>query len=243
MYHNNKIHETAIIGNNVTIGTGNIIEAYSIIKDNTVIGNNNVIGSYVIINDIPKLPYMVNNYKTIIGDNNYIGNNTIIDGGGLSETNKYTIIGNYNRFYARVYVGHDCKIGDGNTFVNDVTLAGKSDIRNNILLYGFSKVYGDVCIGDNCVIGAESSVTSNIPPYTFISPKNGTRAIKINNMIFLSDKDKKALKKAFKTLYCSRLNRENIIKELENIDNSKVKEIIKFIKSYRSIINGSKTFK
>ena len=45
----NKIHETAIIGENVKIGKGNIIGAYTVIYDNVEIGDNNTIGSFVVI--------------------------------------------------------------------------------------------------------------------------------------------------------------------------------------------------
>ena len=62
---------------------------------------------------------------------------------------------------ARCKVGNNCLIHQGCT-IGDRN-GGRPVIGNNVTLYAGSMVLGDIQIGDNCIIGANSIVTRSFP--------------------------------------------------------------------------------
>lgn len=65
-------------------------------------------------------------------------------------------------------VGARCKIGDNCTIHQNCTLGdrngGRPSIGNNVIIYAGSMVLGDITIGENSIIGANSVVTRSCPP-------------------------------------------------------------------------------
>ncbi|WP_276861678.1 serine O-acetyltransferase [Anaerococcus tetradius] len=70
------------------------------------------------------------------------------------------VIGDY------VNIGNNCKLYHGVTLGQN---RGKfPKLGNNIIIYSGAKVIGDVNIGDNSVIGANSVVTNDMPSDSII---------------------------------------------------------------------------
>lgn len=65
-------------------------------------------------------------------------------------------------------VGARCIIGDNCTIHQNCTLGdrngGRPSIGNNVIIYTGSMVLGNITIGDNSIIGANSVVTRSCPP-------------------------------------------------------------------------------
>lgn len=65
-------------------------------------------------------------------------------------------------------VGARCIIGDNCTIHQNCTLGdrngGRPSIGNNVIIYAGSMVLGNITIGDNSIIGANSVVTRSCPP-------------------------------------------------------------------------------
>ena len=142
----NKIHPTAIIYDNVILGTGNVIGAYCIIGSpaewkgkedktgNVFIGNNNIITGMVTIDSGV-------NRQTFIGDNCYI--------------------------MKHAHIGHDAVIGDGVTISCGAKIGGHSIIGNDTNI-GLNAVIHQKCIiPQGCMIGASAFVgkKSILAPY------------------------------------------------------------------------------
>ncbi len=75
----NSIHRTAVIGENVRLGNGNVVEPYAVITGNVVIGDNNWIGPHVVIGAPPEhrehhpIPFInFNPGQIVIGSRNVI---------------------------------------------------------------------------------------------------------------------------------------------------------------------------
>jgi len=138
---NNKIHETAIICDNVTLGSNNIIYPYCVIGMLGFIrGKDEGTG------------------EIIIGDNNKLGNHVII----MSSFEGKTIIGNDNLIMNYVNIGHDVIIGSNNEVGPRSILAGWSSIGDNNKLKIAVNVRNRVKIGNTNIIGMSSNVVSNI---------------------------------------------------------------------------------
>ena len=180
----NVIHPTAIISDNSIIGKNVSIGAYSIIEDNVRIGNNciiypsvfigsntdmgkgNKIFPFSSIGSIPQdLKYKGEKSRLIIGDNNIFREHCTANLGTEGDNMK-TIIGNSSLFMVGVHIAHDCNVGNGVIFANQVTLGGHVQVDDNAVLGGLSAVHQFCKIGKLAMIGGMSAVENDVIPYT-----------------------------------------------------------------------------
>jgi UDP-N-acetylglucosamine acyltransferase len=66
---------------------------------------------------------------------------------------------------AYVHVAHDCHIGDHNVIANSVQFAGHVEVGNHTLIGGISGVHQFVRIGDYAMIGFQTRLTQDLPPF------------------------------------------------------------------------------
>lgn len=136
----NKIHVTAIIGDNVTLGKNNMIYPYA------------VIGPPGFIRDADN-----STGKISIGDNNKIGAHASIMSGrdGLTEIGDNNLLMNY------VNVGHDTVIGSDNEIGAGTMIAGWVTIGNNNSVKIRCTIRNRKIIGNDNIIGMCSNVTKD----------------------------------------------------------------------------------
>ncbi len=157
----NKIHHTAIVGNNVKLGKNNIIMPYAVIgqsgfirkgenpKGVIVIGNENVIGCYVNIMAGLK-------GRTFIGDDN--------------------LIMNHSNIGHDVMIHSNCEIGAG-TIVN-----GYARIKSEVKIKSGCVIRNRIEIGKDIIVGQASNVTKDLTiPGTYYG--NPVKLIKRKNKI------------------------------------------------------------
>lgn len=131
VHKTSKIHPSAeicayaVIGENVEIGAGTIIESHAVIQGPTKIGINNHIYSFASIGGDPQdISYSEGQESNlIIGDNNLIREFCTINRGTEKE-NAVTRIGSNNMLMAYVHIAHDCEVGDHVIMSNNASLAG-----------------------------------------------------------------------------------------------------------------------
>ena len=140
----NQIHDTALIGDNVVIGDGNIIAAYCIIG-----------GPYYRDNKD------CNKGKVFIGNNNTIGPHAII---ASPMNTKETRIGNDNGIYDHVYIGHDVRIYNHVTITASSALGGHTVIRNHAFLGLGTVTHPRISVGRAAMVGMGSVVIRNVMP-------------------------------------------------------------------------------
>ncbi|MBU2568391.1 MAG: N-acetyltransferase [Elusimicrobia bacterium] len=162
-----KIHRTAILGmasprkksaGRLGIGRGAIVRSGAVIYGNTTIGDGLETGHNAVIREENK-----------IGDNFNIWNNSVIDYG--------CTIGNNVKVHSNVYVAQYTALEDGVFLAPGVTIANdphpgcsfsKKCMRGPTIKKGArigvnSTILPFVVIGKNCLVGAGSVVTKNIP--------------------------------------------------------------------------------
>jgi len=137
------IHVTAIIDNNVTIGEGTKVWAFSHISNGAIIGTNCVIGEGVHIGP-----------NVTIGNNCKIQNHSLIYEGVTIEDNVFLGPNTVTTNDYRPKVNGDWK-NDGR-FKETLFKKGCSIGANSTIICG-------VIIGEDSLIGAGSVVTKNIP--------------------------------------------------------------------------------
>lgn len=147
----NKIHSTAIIGDNVKMGKGNIIYPYS------------VIGMKGFIRDSYEWEGSV-----VIGDNNQIGCYTSI----MTGKSGVTMIGSDNMLMNYVNVGHNTKLGNDCEIGASTVIAGWVNIESEVQIKTACIIRNRVNIGKGAMIGQGSNVVKDVArfEYTYGNP-------------------------------------------------------------------------
>ncbi len=183
----NKIHSTAIIGDNVKLGNNIEIGAYAVISGNVEIGDNckiynhasitsaengkTIIGTgnkffpFCSIGIIPQdLKFNNEESHTIIGDNNNFREHTTIHSGTKGGGSK-TIIGSNNLFMVGVHIAHDCIVGNHIILANNATLAGHVIVEDYAIIGGLSAIHQFVRVGTHAMVGGMSGIESDVIPF------------------------------------------------------------------------------
>ena len=161
------IHETAIIGDNVTIGEDVTIQAHSVICDNVEIGDNTVIMPLVYVGDGSKIGNDGLIYSNVsIRENVTIGNRVIIHCGAVigSDGFGFTPEPNNKRPYkipqiGTVVIEDDVEIG-ANTAIDRATLS-ETRIKSGTKLDNLVQIAHNVEVGNDCCLAAQSGIAGS----------------------------------------------------------------------------------
>jgi len=160
-----KVGPYSIIGEHVEIGAGTIIGPHVVVDGHTSIGKGNHIFQFSSIGEIPQdKKYKGEPTQLIIGDNNTIRESCTLNLGTVQDGG-ITSIGNDNWIMAYVHVAHDCHIADHNVIANSVQFAGHVIVGNHTLIGGMSGVHQFVRIGDFAMIGFQTRLSQDLPPF------------------------------------------------------------------------------
>ena len=219
-----EIGPFSVVGPEVAIGEGTVVGAHVVLAGRTTLGRNNHIFPFASIGDIPQdRKYTGDPTRTVIGDNNVIREFVSVNA-GTAQDRGVTTIGNGNLLLAYSHVAHDCVVGDGTTFSNNAQLAGHVVVGDHAVLGGFVGVHQFCRIGAHAMVAAGSIVLQDVPPYVtaagYPAKPHGTNSEGLRRRGFPAG-DIAAIKRAYKTLYRSKLTleaaRERIAIEIEHV--------------------------
>ena len=164
--NNVKIGPYCYINGNISIGENTELKSHIVISGNTKIGKNNIFYPFSNIGCDPQdLKFKGEDSELFIGDSNIFRENVTISK-GTKDGGMLTQINNKNLFMTGVHIAHDCKIGNENIFVNQVTLGGHVNIMNNVVVGGLSAIIQFVTIGSYSMIGGMSGIDKNVLPFS-----------------------------------------------------------------------------
>lgn len=162
-----KMGEHVVIGNNVTIGEGTIINHHVVIGDGVEIGKYCKINSGAIIGegdfgferDKTGRPIKIIHLGSVqIGDYVQIGSQTTISRGTIVNT----VICDYAKIDDHVYVSHNCKI-EKNAIITGGSILGGGTICGKGSWIGInSTIKQKVKIGDHALIGMGAVVLKDV---------------------------------------------------------------------------------
>jgi UDP-N-acetylglucosamine acyltransferase len=179
----NTIHPTAIIGPEVTLGTGNTIGPYSVIEGRVTIGDHNWIGPHVVIG-MPGEMRGTHHYSPwagetsdsaiVIGSHNVLREFTVVQQGSIRDTR----IGSDCYIMDKVHVPHDAIICDGATLSAGAMIAGHVIVCPGANVGLASCIHQYAVIGAGAMVGMGAVVNRNIPPHAIAygSPARVQRA-------------------------------------------------------------------
>lgn len=255
-----SIHPSAIIGKDVTLGESNEIGPHVVIEDDVKIGSHNKIGAgaYLcsgtqigdhneihmgaIIGNAPQdRAYQGSKTDTKIGNNNMIREYVTIHRGTKEGT--ATEIGDHNFLMVNVHIAHNCRIGNRVTLVNGASLAGYCTVEDDAFLSGMTVFHQFTAVGRLALVSAFSAVNLDVPPFMMCGGRgavvHGPNIVGLRRAEFPPEV-RDEIKRAYKILYHSGLNRKNALEEIKRkCMSQEVKHLARFIQnSTRGICMG-----
>lgn len=232
---NVKIGPYCIVGKDVKIGKGTILQSHVVVEGITEIGENNTIYSFVSIGKANQdLKYKNEPTKTIIGSNNSIREFVTIHRG--TDDRWETRIGSNNLLMAYVHVAHDVIVGDDCILANNVTLAGHVTVDSFAIIGGLTPVHQFTRIGSYCMVGGASAVNQDICPFVLAEGNKaevrGLNSVGLRRRGFTTE-DISNLKKAYRILFRQNLALKDAVLDLENkfSEDKNIMYLVDFIKN------------
>lgn len=166
-----RLHESvsvgpySVIGPDVTIGEGTDIGPHCVVDGHTTIGKNNRLYRFCSVGGMPQdKKYRNEPTRLTIGDGNTIREFVTLNTGTVQDGGE-TSIGSDNWIMAYVHVAHDCHIGDHTIIANSVQLGGHVRLGDWAIIGGVTGVHQFSRIGAHCMIGGNSSLMQDAPPF------------------------------------------------------------------------------
>lgn len=197
-----------VIGAGVKIGAGSRVGPHVVIDGHTTIGRNNQISQFVSLGGEPQhRGYKGEPTELVIGDGNTFREYSSVHRGTMLDAGM-TCIGDDNLLMAYTHVAHDCVLGNNITMANGASLAGHVHIDDHCILAGFALVYQFRHVGRLAFLAYCSGVVHDVPAFVRSagSPAepHGINSIGMRRHGY-SDAEISAVKKAYRTLYRSKM--------------------------------------
>jgi UDP-N-acetylglucosamine acyltransferase len=159
----------AVIGAGVRIGEGTSIGAHCVIEGPTTIGRDNRIRPHASLGGTPQdMKYRGEPTELHIGDRNTIHEFCTFSRGTAQDAG-VTRVGDDNWIMAYVHIAHDVQLGSHTILANNATLAGHVHVGDWAIVGGLSGVHQFCKIGAHAMIGFQSHVSQDVPPFMTVS--------------------------------------------------------------------------
>jgi UDP-N-acetylglucosamine acyltransferase len=159
----------SIIGQHVQIAAGTKIGSHVVLEGHTTIGRENTIFQFCSIGAAPQdKKYAGEPTLLEIGDRNTIREFCTFNTGTVQDVG-VTRMGNDNWIMAYVHIAHDCQIGSNTIFANGATIGGHVEIGDWVVMGGFSGAHQFCKIGAYAMLGMNTSLTQDVPPFMILS--------------------------------------------------------------------------
>ena len=223
----------SIIGPDVEIDDGVIIQSHVNITGHTKVGKNNIFYSMSSIGSDPQdLKYKGEKTSLTIGDGNTIRENVTINTGTI-QGGAITKIGNNNLIMIGAHVAHDCIIRNNIVMANNSAIAGHAIIDDFVIIGAKCGIQQFVRIGRMAMIGGMTGVSRDVIPYGVSTGNrnflNGINIVGLRRNKF-ENKDIIGLTEAYKEIFKTERLNENLINLNKKYkENPLVKDVLKFI--------------
>lgn len=232
-----KIAAYAVIGDEVELGEGCVVENHAVIQGPARLGRKNHFYPFCSIGGDPQdLTYRGERVSLEVGDANEFHefctvNRGTVKGGGVTR------VGSHNLIMAYAHVGHDSVVGDHTIFINGATLAGHVTVEDYATIGNFSSVQQFCRVGRHSYIGAHSPITQDVPPFSKVVMERDIRNYGANTIGLerqgLSPERIHSIEQAYRLLLRSKLNTAQALEKMRETlsDSEDVLQLIRFIES------------
>ena len=174
------IAETAVIGDNVTIGPFVVIEenvdvgagcqlgAHAVIQPYVKMGEGNILHAHAILGGLPQdISFKADTVSWLeIGDNNVFREGFTAHRASVEDG--VTVIGSDCFFMNNSHVAHDCIVGNKTIFANNVAIGGFVEIGDNVFMGGAVVVHQFCRIGSYAIVQGTTGLNKDVIPFMLI---------------------------------------------------------------------------
>ena len=168
-----EIGPYCIVGPQVEIKSGARLVAHVHVTGVTTIGEGTVVYPFASLGTPPQsVHYRGGTTRLLIGARCELRESVTMntgteDGGGVTR------VGERCFFMVGCHVGHDCQVGDGVTFANNVVLGGHVTVGDYTFLGGHVAIHQFVRIGESVMMAGMSATRADIIPFGFALGHDG----------------------------------------------------------------------
>jgi UDP-N-acetylglucosamine acyltransferase len=212
-----RIADFCIVESDVVIGAHCMLEPYVYVKRWTTLGERNEISAGTALGTDPfDKGFSGERSYLRIGNGNKIREHYTISRGTAPES--VTEIGDNNFIMSSGHVAHNCKVGNSVVIASCALLAGYVEVEDQAFISGGVVIHQFSKIGRLAMIGGNTRVNSDVPPFFLYSDFNiaakGLNVVGLKRAGYKAS-DVAALKKAYQLLYRSGLKLEDALVRIE----------------------------
>jgi len=237
-----RIGEFCVIEQDVAIGACSVLEPYVYVKRWTSLGERNEISAGTVLGTDPLDKVFTGERSYLrIGNRNRIREHYTVSRGTQPES--VTEIGDDNYIMTSGHIAHNCRIGSQVVIASCALVAGYVEIEDQAFISGGVVIHQYSKIGKLAMIGGNTRVNSDVPPFFLYSGFNvepvGLNSVGLKRAGFTSS-DITALKRAYHLLYRAGLKLEQALTRIEReIPTEHTLHLVNFIRrSERGIARG-----
>jgi UDP-N-acetylglucosamine acyltransferase len=231
-----KIGPFSMIGPEAVIGEGCELVSHVVVAGRTTIGPRTRIFPFASIGHQPQdLKYKGEPSTLEVGADCLIREGVTMnpgtEGGGMK-----TVVGDRCAFLANSHVGHDCRVGSGVIFSNNVMLAGHCEVGDYAILGGGAAVIQFARVGAHAFLGGMSGLENDLIPYGMALGNraylSGLNIIGLQRRGFSRDQIH-SLRRAYRLLFAAEGTLMERVEDVagEFADHPIVQEIVSFMRA------------
>jgi UDP-N-acetylglucosamine acyltransferase len=211
------IGEYCVIERDTFIGPFCVLEPYVYVKRWTTLGERNEISAGTALGTDPLDKNFTGERSFLrIGNGNKIREHYTISRGTQPES--VTEIGDRNYIMTSGHIAHNCKIGNDTVIASCALVAGHVEVEDQAFISGGVVIHQYSKIGRLAMIGGNSRVNSDVPPFFLYSDFNvapkGLNIVGLRRAGFTMQQVA-ALKTAYRLLYRSGLKLDEALRRIE----------------------------
>jgi UDP-N-acetylglucosamine acyltransferase len=213
-----RVGEFCVIESDVAIGAACMLEPYVYVKRWTIMGERNEISAGTVLGTDPLDKGFAGERSYLrIGNGNKIREHYTISRGTAPES--VTEIGDGNYIMTSGHIAHNCKLGNQIVVASCALLAGYVEVEDQSFISGGVVVHQFSKIGRLAMIGGNTRVNSDVPPFFLYSGFNveakGLNVVGLKRAGYKAS-DVAVLKQAYQLLYRSGLTLEEALARIES---------------------------
>ncbi len=227
-----RIGEFCVIEQDVVIGANCVFEPYVYVKRWTTLGDENEISAGTALGTDPlDKAFGGERSYLLIGNRNKIREHYTISRGTQRESQ--TRIGNGNYIMTSGHIAHNCVLGDNIVVASCALIAGYVEIEDQAFISGGVVVHQYSTIGRLAMVGGNSRVNSDLPPFFLYSGFNvvarGLNSVGLRRAGFPLEQIS-SLKRAYSLLYRQGLRLDDALRRIELEGDEHSRHLVDFVR-------------
>jgi len=229
-----RIGEYCVIEEDVVLGSECVLEPYVFIRRWTTMGNRNQISAGTVLGTDPLDKAFTGERSYLrIGNDNRIREHYTVSRGTKPES--VTEIGDSNYIMTSGHIAHNARIGNHTVIASCALVPGYVDVEDRAFISGGVVIHQYSRIGRLAMIGGNTRVNLDVPPYFLYSEFN-VSPVGVNTVGLqragLSAAEISSLKQCFRMLFRKGLKLEDALHRIESeFDSEHTRHLVNFVRS------------